>query len=63
MLNSLLTSREVSEILGVSTGTLCLWRRSGGGPREVRDALIYLSERTPRYRRRLIERFVEGGFR
>jgi len=44
-MDSLLTSRDVSELLSVSVATLCRWRERGDGPR-----WIELTAGIPRYR-------------
>ena len=55
---ALLKPRQVAELLAVAPSTLCRWRLDGTGPREVADALVWLSDSVPRYRRTDILEFV-----
>ena len=53
----LLTDREVSALLGISTVTLCNWRCTGkGGPRYRK-----IGDRVVRYLRADVEAFIEAG--
>lgn len=44
-LSRMLTSKEVSELLGIAPSTLCRWRQTGKGPR-----VYWLGAGSPRYR-------------
>lgn len=52
----LLTDREVSALLGISTVTLCNWRVTGKGPRYRK-----IGQRAVRYLRADVEAFIEAG--
>lgn len=52
----LLTDREVSALLGISTVTLCNWRATGKGPRYRK-----IGQRAVRYLRADVEAFIEAG--
>lgn len=52
----LLTDREVSALLGISTVTLCNWRSTGTGPRYRK-----IGKRAVRYLRADVEAFIEAG--
>ena len=56
----LLTSKEVADMLSVHVSTLARWRKDGSGPPELQDALVWLSEDIPRYRRQPVLAFVAG---
>ena len=52
----LLSDREVSALLGISTVTLCNWRSTGKGPRYRK-----IGKRVVRYLRADVEAFIEAG--
>ena len=53
----LLTDREVSALLGISTVTLCNWRSTGKGGLRYRK----IGDRVVRYLRADVEAFIEAG--
>lgn len=57
-MNSLLTTREVSEILRVHENTVHSWRRNGDGPPVLQEALVMLSPRVPRYKKSMIMEWI-----
>ena len=61
-IDPLLNTKEVARILGVHTNTLWKWRNKGYGPMPV-EIGTGREDRTYRYRRREVERFIEQSFR
>lgn len=51
--DSLLTAKQVANLLKVSSATLCRWRQTGRGP-----AWVALGPSSPRYRRADVAEFV-----
>lgn len=60
-IDPLLKTKEVARILGVHPNTLWKWRNKGYGPTPVEIGPN--GDRTYRYRRRDVERFIEQSAR
>lgn len=61
-IDPLLNTKEVARILGVHPNTLWKWRNKGYGPMPVQIGPAR-DDRTYRYRRREVERFIDQSSR
>ncbi len=61
-IDRLLNTKEVARILGVHPNTLWKWRNRGYGPEPI-EIGPERDDRTYRYRRREVERFIEQSSR